>query len=64
MEYFKNLYNVDSRGVTVNTCGYVDVGRGNYLEGASVKKQDISLSENGKAAVNDEVTGEIIKICQ
>ena len=64
--YFEDLYNIDNQeGVAVHMCGFDGVRIGNYFGGQSIRKTEVELRvgkvKNGKTAVKDEITGEMIK---
>ena len=65
-EYFEDLYNIDTQEqVAVHMCDFDRVWRGNYLGGEPIGRADVEVRvgklKNGKAAVGDEITGEMIK---
>ena len=65
-EYYEDLYNIDTKGeVIIHLCGFNGVRRGNYFGGEPIRRTVVEVIvgklKNGKAASNDEVTGEMIK---
>ena len=65
-EYFEDLYNIDTnRQIIVHMCGFDGVQRGNYFGGELIKKTEVEVKvgkfKNGKATINDKVSGEMVK---
>ena len=66
MEYFEDLYNVDTQEqVQLHMCGFDGIQRGNYFGGEPIRRAEIEVRvgklKNGKATGKDEITGEMIK---
>ena len=66
-ENFEGLYNIDTQEqVAVHMCGFDGIRRGNYFRGKPTGRAEVEvrvgkLKKNGKAAIKDETTGEMIK---
>ena len=65
-EYFEDLYDIDTQElVAVHMCGFDEVSRSNYYRGEPIGRAEdeviVGKLKNGKAAVKDEITGEMIK---
>ena len=65
MEYFEDLYNIDTqKQVAVHVCGFDVIRRGNYFGGKTIERVEVEVRvgklKNGKAACGDEITGEMI----
>ena len=65
-EYFEDLYIIDTQEqVAVHMCVFVWIQRGNYFGGKPIERAEVEVrvgkSKNGKAAGEDEITGEMIK---
>ena len=65
-EYFENLYNKEIQGqVAVHMCGFDGIRRGNYFGKEPTGRAEVEMRvgklKNGKAAGEDEFTGEMIK---
>ena len=66
MEYFQDLYNIDTQEeVAIHMCGIDGIRRGNYFGREPIGRAEVVVRvgklKNGKAAVGDEITGEMIK---
>ena len=65
-EYFEDLRNIDTQEqVAVHMFGFDRIRRGNYFGGEPIGRAEVKVRvgklKNGKAAVGDEITGEMIK---
>ena len=65
-EYSEELYNIDTQEqVTFHICRYDGIQRGNYFGEEPIRRAVVEVRvgklKNGKAAVGDESTGEMIK---
>ena len=64
-EYFEDLYNIDTQEQVQSTCGFDGIQRGNYFGGEPIGRADVEVRvgklKNGKVAVKDDITGEMIK---
>ena len=65
-EYFEDLYNIDAlEEVAVHMCGFDRIRRGNCFGGEPIGSTEVEVKggklKDGKAAVKDEITREIIK---
>ena len=60
------MYDIDAQEeVAVHMCGYEGICRGNYFGGDPIGRAEVEVRvgklKNGKAAGEDEITGEMIK---
>src|SRR5678816_1679135 len=65
-EHFENLHNINSNDeVIVNVCGFDGARRNRYFGDKVISKEEVMgrvrKLKNGKSAVIDEITGEMIK---